>query len=93
MSDKLNRVVITLCEDCLNGVGKECHTPGCALIRRRCPDFAVDPDTYQVLPDREVLEGFVDSATRGFGLPNGPQKAYVEAVTDKLFALLEGSNG
>jgi hypothetical protein len=35
----LHRVVMTLCSACLDGVGEQCHTPGCALIRSRCPDL------------------------------------------------------
>lgn len=28
----LHEVALTLCEPCINGVGEECHTPGCDLF-------------------------------------------------------------
>ena len=28
---KLKRIAMWICEACLDGVGEECHTPGCAL--------------------------------------------------------------
>lgn len=31
----LKQIVIWICEPCLNGEGKECHTPGCALWLHR----------------------------------------------------------
>jgi hypothetical protein len=37
----LHRVVLTLCSACLDGEGDQCHTPGCALIRNRCPYFSI----------------------------------------------------
>lgn len=37
----LHRVVITLCNLCIDGAGGMCHVPGCALIRNRAPDFPI----------------------------------------------------
>lgn len=37
----LNLVVITLCDACLDGVGGECHTAGCALWLSTAPDLAI----------------------------------------------------
>ena len=28
----VRRVIINLCQACIDGVGQECHTPGCALF-------------------------------------------------------------
>jgi hypothetical protein len=37
----LNLVVLTLCDACLDGVGGECHTPGCVLWLSCAPDLAI----------------------------------------------------
>jgi len=37
----LHRVVLTLCSACIDGMGDQCHTPGCAFIRNRPPDFSI----------------------------------------------------
>jgi hypothetical protein len=37
--DVLVRVTLTLCEQCLNGDGGQCHTPGCALWLKAAPDL------------------------------------------------------
>lgn len=49
----LHRVVLTLCSSCIDGEGQQCHTPGCALIRNRCPDFPVRDSC-----DVESIDGF-----------------------------------
>ncbi len=41
----LNKVdTIMLCDACLDGRGEICHTPGCVMIRRTCPDFPIRED-------------------------------------------------
>lgn len=51
----LNTVTLRMCNLCLDGVGGECHVPGCALYLNRAPDLKlrglplvvhVDPDSY-----------------------------------------------
>ena len=37
----VHRVVLWLCAACIDGEGEQCHTPGCALIRNRCPDISI----------------------------------------------------
>lgn len=37
----LHEVKLTLCSACIDGEGEQCHAPGCALIRNRCPDFSI----------------------------------------------------
>lgn len=39
--DAVNRYIVSLCDDCLCGVGGECHTPGCALWMSVAPDIAI----------------------------------------------------
>lgn len=56
MGVKLKRVVITLCEECLKGVGDECHTPGCALFLHRAPDHEVTEELYEILDEIEYGE-------------------------------------
>ena len=34
-------VQLNLCEPCLDGVGGECHTPGCSLFLHTAPDLPV----------------------------------------------------
>jgi len=35
----INLVTLWLCDDCLDGKGGECHTPGCAMWLNRAPDL------------------------------------------------------
>lgn len=48
----LHRVILTMCSACLDGEGDQCHTPGCALIRSRCPDLPL-----RDRPDVESIDG------------------------------------
>lgn len=55
---KLKLVKIWLCEACLNGEGKECHTPGCALWMHNSPGYPIMPELYEVLKtdnNKEVI--------------------------------------
>lgn len=47
-------VQILLCDSCLQGIGQECHTPGCALFMHRCPDFPIMPELYDVIEPNTV---------------------------------------
>lgn len=48
-SYKLKKVEIILCEDCLNGEGVQCHTPGCALFLHHVPGpMPIMPELYRV---------------------------------------------
>ena len=49
---KVKCVAINICEACLNGVGSECHTPGCALWLHRV-DLPIDKGAYVVLEEYE----------------------------------------
>lgn len=44
----LKKIEIIICDDCLNGVGFECHTPGCALFMHRV-DLPIDKRLYKVI--------------------------------------------
>ncbi len=35
----LRTVTLDVCDDCLDGKGGECHTPGCVLWLNRAPDI------------------------------------------------------
>lgn len=37
----LERVILMLCEPCLDGMGGECHSPGCALWMSAAPDIPI----------------------------------------------------
>ena len=39
--ETLTTVVLALCDQCLDGIGGECHTPGCALWMNRSPDVSI----------------------------------------------------
>jgi hypothetical protein len=41
MSDEVVPVTIVLCGQCLDGIGGECHTPGCAMWMKSAPDVPV----------------------------------------------------
>lgn len=49
---KLKIVEIRLCEACLDGVGQECHTPGCALFLHRV-DLPIHPELYRVISEED----------------------------------------
>jgi hypothetical protein len=63
---KTHLVQLWLCEGCLLGIGKECHTGGCALCWHRAPDFPVTPELVTMCgngwPDFEVGKRLVDGA-------------------------------
>lgn len=42
-------VQLWLCEACLLGAGRECHTPSCALCWHNSPGHAIDPGLYTVI--------------------------------------------
>lgn len=52
---RLKLIAIRICSACLDGVGQECHTPGCALFLHRV-DLPVHVESYQVLHEEEVEE-------------------------------------
>ena len=44
----LKTIKITICQDCLDGKGEECHTPGCALFLHTV-DLPIDERLYAVI--------------------------------------------
>jgi hypothetical protein len=46
----LKRVQMLLCTSCLDGIGEECHTPGCAMYLHRV-DLPFPKDTYTEVAD------------------------------------------
>ena len=54
---KVKKIEIWLCQACLNGEGKECHTAGCALFLHDSPGHAIIPELYKVLEEYEEKEG------------------------------------
>lgn len=53
---KLKRIEIAICEACLDGVGSECHTPGCALWLHRV-DLPIHPELYTVVVEYDSEDG------------------------------------
>ena len=52
---KLNTVVLTLCDACLDGAGGECHEPGCSMWINRAPDLPLrGSPSVHVLPKHKV---------------------------------------
>lgn len=49
----LKRIEITICSACLDGIGKECHTPGCALFLHSV-SLPIDSLLYDELETIEV---------------------------------------
>jgi hypothetical protein len=50
---KLLTIEIRICEACLNGEGRECHTPGCAYFLHEV-DLPVMPGLYKVIQTEEI---------------------------------------
>jgi hypothetical protein len=44
---KIKVVTMHVCEACLDGVGEECHTPGCAMWLHSV-DLPFHPESYEV---------------------------------------------
>ena len=63
MSEELLKIKITICQECLNGAGEECHTPGCALFLHKV-DLPID--MYELDDDTELttLRSDLDRVTR-----------------------------
>ena len=40
---ELHRVLLVICDLCLNGKGGECHVPGCSFYLNRAPDLPLTP--------------------------------------------------
>lgn len=51
----LRNVNITICQPCLDGIGSECHTPGCALYLHHV-DLPIAPELYTILPDSPLSQ-------------------------------------
>jgi len=52
----LETVVVTLCADCLDGKGGECHTPGCVLWAKSAPDVSIRDQAIATRVDRIALD-------------------------------------
>lgn len=48
---RLNRVEMVVCDGCLDGVGGECHVPGCALWMSVAPDVPIRDNAVTVTLD------------------------------------------
>jgi hypothetical protein len=46
----LKRVQMLICTACLDGIGEECHTPGCAMFLHRV-DIPFPKGAYTEIPD------------------------------------------
>jgi hypothetical protein len=51
----LRKIEIIICDDCLKGIGKECHTPGCALYLHRV-DLPIDKRLYKTIESYKEKE-------------------------------------
>lgn len=51
----LKRIQLFACQACLDGVGEECHTPGCAFYLHRV-DLPITPELYTIVTDEAVKE-------------------------------------
>jgi hypothetical protein len=47
---KLKRILIWICEACLDGIGEQCHTPGCALFLHSV-DLPIDKRLYYLVEE------------------------------------------
>jgi hypothetical protein len=56
----LQNVSLTLCRECLEGKGGECHTPGCALWMSAAPDIPILDKTTN------PAEDYSEAYWRGF---------------------------
>lgn len=52
---QLKLIAIWICDLCLKGTPKECHTPGCALYLHHV-DLPIHESSYKLLTQRTVTE-------------------------------------
>lgn len=45
----VHNIRIAICQPCLDGIGQECHTPGCALYLHKV-DLPITRELYEILP-------------------------------------------
>jgi hypothetical protein len=51
-------VQLRLCDPCLDGVGGECHTPGCSLWINRAPDLPIrNGVSVRIIVEPEIMDG------------------------------------
>lgn len=50
---KIKVVKLPICQPCLDGIGEECHTAGCALWLHRV-DLPIDPELYEVVQEYDA---------------------------------------
>ncbi len=67
----LKTIKITICQDCLDGKGQECHTPGCALWLHSV-DLPIDERLYEVVAEAAPQQP--DSSD----LANAPRKVDIK---------------
>ena len=67
----LKTIKITICQDCLDGKGQECHTPGCALWLHSV-DLPIDERLYEVVAEAASQQS--DSSD----LANAPRKVDIK---------------
>lgn len=48
---RVHLVQLRLCEGCLAGLGRECHTGGCAMCWHDSPGFRLIPELYEVIQE------------------------------------------
>ncbi len=52
---KYKRIKITICQPCLDGEGRECHSPACALFLHRV-DLPIIHGLYEELEEFTINE-------------------------------------
>lgn len=83
--DGLNHVALMLCDQCLDGAGGECHTPGCALWLNRAPDLPFRDKAEAVLRAAEspALEEAVKALEEVGGILTA-QRSAEDRILDAL---------
>lgn len=61
-SEELKTIKISICQSCLDGIGEECHTPGCALYLHKV-DLPINKDQYEIF-DESALQSAREELAR-----------------------------
>lgn len=72
-NERLYDVSLTLCGGCLDAQGAECHTPGCAFIRRSSPEWPLRGGEYDhliVACAPQGIDGYCAKARKRMGPPH-----------------------
>lgn len=84
----LRDIRIQICQACLDGVGSECHTAGCALWLHKV-DLPIDSNLYEVLDDTTMHARLAAVRAICEHVVKGPSHVRETLLAERILAVLE----